>query len=104
MVPPEPRMISLGFGKYARADRIFALEPLRGEERGGGRRTRGWGARGRGRPVACPAGAAAGAAGGAAAREGGGRGGRGGSPYAGMGGGHQRTVHRLAHRANDPAR
>jgi hypothetical protein len=35
-------MISLGFGKYARADRIFALEPLRGEERGEGRRTRVW--------------------------------------------------------------
>lgn len=35
-------MISLGFGKYARADRIFALEPLRGDERGGGRRTRVW--------------------------------------------------------------
>lgn len=42
MVAPEPRMISLGFGKYARADRIFALEPLRGDERGGGRRTRVW--------------------------------------------------------------
>lgn len=35
-------MISLGFGKYARADRIFALEPLRGNERGDGRRTRVW--------------------------------------------------------------
>ncbi len=42
MVPSEPRMISLGFGKYARADRIFALEPLRGDERGDGRRTRVW--------------------------------------------------------------
>jgi len=41
-VPPETRMISLGFGKYARADRIFALEPLRGDERGDGRRTRVW--------------------------------------------------------------
>jgi hypothetical protein len=41
-VPPEPRMVSLGFGKYARADRIFALEPLRGDERGDGRRTRVW--------------------------------------------------------------
>lgn len=37
-----PRMVSLGFGKYARADRIYALEPLRGDERGGGRRTRVW--------------------------------------------------------------
>ena len=35
-------MIFLGFGKYARADRIYALEPLRGDERGGGRRTRVW--------------------------------------------------------------
>jgi hypothetical protein len=35
-------MVSLGFGKYARADRIYALEPLRGEERGDGRRTRVW--------------------------------------------------------------
>jgi hypothetical protein len=35
-------MVPLGFGKYARADRIYALEPLRGAERGGGRRTRVW--------------------------------------------------------------
>jgi hypothetical protein len=35
-------MVFLGFGKYARADRIYALEPLTGEERGGGRRTRVW--------------------------------------------------------------
>ena len=35
-------MIALGFGKYARADRIYALEPLRGDERGDGRRTRVW--------------------------------------------------------------
>ena len=35
-------MVFLGFGKYARADRIYALEPLRGDERGGGRRTRVW--------------------------------------------------------------
>ena len=41
-MPPEPRMVSLGFGKYARADRIYALEPLRGDERGDGRRTRVW--------------------------------------------------------------
>lgn len=38
----EPRMISLGFGKFARADRIFALERLPAEERGDGRRTRVW--------------------------------------------------------------
>jgi hypothetical protein len=37
-----PRMVFLGFGKYARADRIYALDPLVGEERGGGRRTRVW--------------------------------------------------------------
>jgi hypothetical protein len=37
-----PRMVFLGFGKYARADKIYALEPLRGEERGDGRRTRVW--------------------------------------------------------------
>jgi hypothetical protein len=37
-----PRLIFLGFGKYARADKIYALEPLRGDERGGGRRTRVW--------------------------------------------------------------
>jgi hypothetical protein len=35
-------MVFLGFGKYARADRIYALEPLRGDDRGGGRRTRVW--------------------------------------------------------------
>jgi hypothetical protein len=35
-------MIFLGFGKYARADRIYALDPLLGDERGGGRRTRVW--------------------------------------------------------------
>ncbi len=41
-VMASDRMISLGFGKYARADRIFALEPLVGDERGGGRRTKVW--------------------------------------------------------------
>jgi hypothetical protein len=35
-------MIFLGFGKYARADRIYALEPITGEERGSGRRTLVW--------------------------------------------------------------
>ncbi len=35
-------MVFLGFGKYARADRIYALDPLVGDERGGGRRTRVW--------------------------------------------------------------
>ena len=35
-------MVFLGFGKYARSDRIYALEPIRGEDRGGGSRTRVW--------------------------------------------------------------
>jgi len=35
-------MVFLGFGKWARADRIYALEPLQGSERGHGRRTRVW--------------------------------------------------------------
>ena len=35
-------MVFLGFGKYARADRIYALEPIVGDDRGGGRRTRVW--------------------------------------------------------------
>jgi hypothetical protein len=35
-------MVSLGFGKFARSDRIFALEPLVGEERGDGHRTKVW--------------------------------------------------------------
>src|SRR5579859_7900489 len=36
------RMVFLGFGKWARADHIYALEPITGDERGGGRRTRVW--------------------------------------------------------------
>ena len=35
-------MIFLGFGKYARADRIYALEPITDEQRGSGRRTLVW--------------------------------------------------------------
>jgi hypothetical protein len=35
-------MVFLGFGKYARADKIYALEPILGDDRGGGRRTRVW--------------------------------------------------------------
>jgi hypothetical protein len=34
-----PPLIPLGYGKFARADRIYALVPLEGEERGDGRRT-----------------------------------------------------------------
>jgi hypothetical protein len=37
-----PRMVFLGFGKYARSDRIYALEPLEEGDRGSGRRTRVW--------------------------------------------------------------
>jgi hypothetical protein len=36
------RMVFLGFGKYARADKIYALEPIRGDDRGGGKRTLVW--------------------------------------------------------------
>src|SRR5213596_2136145 len=36
------RMIFLGFGKYARADKIYAIEPIRDKDRGHGRRTLVW--------------------------------------------------------------
>jgi hypothetical protein len=36
------RMVFLGFGKYARADKIYAVEPIRDERRGHGRRTLVW--------------------------------------------------------------
>jgi hypothetical protein len=39
MAKREPRLVSLGYGKFARADRIFALVPLEAAERGEGRRT-----------------------------------------------------------------
>ena len=42
MAVPPSRMVFLGFGKWARADRIYALEPLEGDDRGHGRRTRVW--------------------------------------------------------------
>jgi hypothetical protein len=32
-------MVALGYGKFVRADRVFALVPLEGVERGDGRRT-----------------------------------------------------------------
>lgn len=35
-------MIALGFGKYVRSDKVFALERLVGDQRGEGRRTRVW--------------------------------------------------------------
>jgi hypothetical protein len=42
MAGQPSRMVFLGFGKYVRADRIYALEPITGEERGSGRRTLVW--------------------------------------------------------------
>lgn len=42
MPDSSPRMIFLGFGKWARSDRIYALEPLEGPDRGHGKRTRVW--------------------------------------------------------------
>jgi len=36
------RMVFLGFGKYARSDRIYALQPITGDDRGGGQRTLVW--------------------------------------------------------------
>src|SRR5687767_13945344 len=41
-VASDSRMVALGFGKLARADRIFAVERITGDERGDGRRTRVW--------------------------------------------------------------
>ena len=35
----DPRMVALGYGKYVRADRIFALVPIEEGRRGEGRRT-----------------------------------------------------------------
>lgn len=39
MAKREPRMVPLGYGKFVRADRVFALVPLEPNERGEGRRT-----------------------------------------------------------------
>ena len=39
-VASDSRMVA--FGKFARADRIYALERITGDERGDGRRTRVW--------------------------------------------------------------
>ena len=38
----DARMVFLGFGKYVRADRIYALQPITGDERGTGQRTLVW--------------------------------------------------------------
>lgn len=35
----EPRMVALGYGRFVRADRVFALVPLAAKDRGEGRRT-----------------------------------------------------------------
>jgi hypothetical protein len=39
MAKREARMVPLGYGKFVRADRVFAVIPIEGEERGEGRRT-----------------------------------------------------------------
>jgi hypothetical protein len=39
MAKRDARMVSLGYGKYVKADRIYALVPLDPGERGDGRRT-----------------------------------------------------------------
>jgi hypothetical protein len=39
MASAPARMIPLGYGKFVRADRIYAVVPLEGGERGDGRRT-----------------------------------------------------------------
>ena len=39
MAPRAPRMIALGYGKWVRADRVYALVPIGADERGDGRRT-----------------------------------------------------------------
>jgi hypothetical protein len=38
----EGRMVFLGFGKWVRADKVYALQPITGDNRGGGRRTLVW--------------------------------------------------------------
>ncbi len=42
MVDVPSKMVFLGFGKYARADKIYALEPITDERRGSGSRTLVW--------------------------------------------------------------
>jgi hypothetical protein len=39
MTSGYPRMVALGYGKFVRADRVFAVVPLEAGERGDGRRT-----------------------------------------------------------------
>ena len=39
MARPITPMVPLGYGKFVRADRVYALVPLEGDARGDGRRT-----------------------------------------------------------------
>lgn len=39
MATKLPALIPLGYGKFVRADRVYALVPLEGDDRGDGRRT-----------------------------------------------------------------
>jgi hypothetical protein len=39
MATRQARMVPLGYGKWVRADRIYAVVPLEAEDRGDGRRT-----------------------------------------------------------------
>ena len=39
MAKRDARMVSLGYGKFVKADRVFALVPIESGERGDGRRT-----------------------------------------------------------------
>jgi hypothetical protein len=39
MAKRDPRMVALGYGRFVRADRVYALVPLPPDERGDGRRT-----------------------------------------------------------------
>jgi hypothetical protein len=39
MAKRDARMVSLGYGKFVKADRIYALVPLEAGDRGEGRRT-----------------------------------------------------------------
>ena len=39
MARGTPTLVALGYGKFVRADRVYALVPLEGRARGDGRRT-----------------------------------------------------------------
>jgi hypothetical protein len=39
MARSTPSLVPLGYGKFVRADRVYALVPLEGTDRGDGRRT-----------------------------------------------------------------